>query len=40
MITEYVGIIDGMHTWVVKNENGEIIGKNETPESIELDPEN
>jgi len=32
MITEYIGVIDGMKTWIVKNESGEIIGKNETPD--------
>lgn len=37
MITEYIGAIDGVHTWIVKNEQGEIIGKNETPEIIEPD---
>lgn len=35
MITEYIGVINGMKTWIVKNDAGEVIGKNETPEFID-----
>ena len=35
MELEYVGVINGMNTWLVKNELGEVIGKNETPEYLE-----
>lgn len=35
MLTEYIGVIDGVKTWVVKNEAGEIIGKNEIPDELE-----
>ncbi|NDD83227.1 hypothetical protein EBZ38_02970 [bacterium] len=30
MTTEYIGIIDGVHTWQVRDENGNIIGFNQT----------
>jgi hypothetical protein len=32
MQTEYLGVVNGLKTWIVRNEAGEIIGKNETPE--------
>lgn len=35
MIVEYIGVIDGMKTWIVKDESGQIIGKNETPDGLE-----
>jgi hypothetical protein len=35
MELEYIGVINGMKTWLVKNEAGEVIGKNETPEHLE-----
>jgi hypothetical protein len=35
MQLEYIGVIDGIKTWLVKNESGEVIGKNETPEYVE-----
>jgi hypothetical protein len=35
MELEYIGVINGMKTWLVKDESGEVIGKNETPEHIE-----
>ena len=35
MNTEYIGVINGFHTWLVRDETGEIIGKNETLEIIE-----
>jgi hypothetical protein len=35
MQLEYIGVINGMKTWLVKNESGEVIGKNETPEYVE-----
>lgn len=35
MEIEYVGVIDGMKTWLVKNDAGEIVGKNESPEIVE-----
>jgi hypothetical protein len=35
MITTYIGIIDGLHTWEVSDENGNIIGYNQ---SAELSP--
>jgi hypothetical protein len=38
MELEYIGVIDGMKTWIVKDESGKVIGKNETPEH--LDEEN
>jgi hypothetical protein len=31
MITTYVGIVDGMHTWEVRNEAGELVGMNQSP---------
>jgi hypothetical protein len=36
MEIEYIGVINGMKTWLVKDESGEVIGKNETPEDLEL----
>ena len=30
MEIEYVGVVDGMRTWIVRNEAGEIIGKNQS----------
>ena len=33
--TEYIGVIDGMKTWIVKDEEGNIVGKNESPEITE-----
>jgi hypothetical protein len=35
MELEYIGVIDGMKTWLVKDESGKVIGKNETPEYLE-----
>jgi hypothetical protein len=35
MELEYIGIIDGIKTWLVKDESGKVIGKNETPEYLE-----
>jgi hypothetical protein len=35
MKTEYIGVINGIKTWLVKNESGEVVGKNETPEHFE-----
>lgn len=40
MITEYVGVINGVKTWIVKNDAGEVIGKNETPEVSDTIEEN
>jgi hypothetical protein len=41
MITTYLGVIDGLHTWEVRDESGVVIGKNQSadltppvPESI------
>jgi hypothetical protein len=27
----YLGIVDGLHTWEVRDESGVVIGKNESP---------
>jgi hypothetical protein len=27
----YLGVIDGLHTWQVRDESGTVIGKNESP---------
>jgi hypothetical protein len=35
MQVEYLGVIDGIKTWIVKDESGKIIGKNETLEYLE-----
>ena len=32
MTTTYVGIIDGMHTWEVRDESGKLIGLNQSME--------
>ena len=29
MTTTYLGVIDGMHTWEVRDESGEVIGMNQ-----------
>jgi hypothetical protein len=29
--TTYIGVIDGLHTYEVRDENGTVIGKNESP---------
>lgn len=29
--TTYLGIIDGLHTWEVRDESGAVIGKNQSP---------
>jgi hypothetical protein len=29
--TMYLGIVDGLHTWEVRDESGVVIGKNESP---------
>jgi hypothetical protein len=41
MTTTYIGVIDGLHTWEVRDENGELIGMNQSeyltppvPESV------
>ena len=31
MITTYVGIVDGMKTWEVKDEHGNLVGTNQSP---------
>lgn len=35
MELEYIGVIDGMKTWLVRDESGQVIGKNETAEYLE-----
>ena len=30
MTTTYIGIVDGLHTWEVRDENGIIIGTNQS----------
>lgn len=30
MITTYIGIVDGFHTWEVRNEAGEVVGFNQS----------
>jgi hypothetical protein len=30
MTTTYIGIVDGMHTWEVRNEDGELVGMNQS----------
>jgi hypothetical protein len=32
MTTTYIGIVDGMHTWEVRDENGNLIGLNQSVE--------
>ena len=41
MTTTYIGVIDGLHTWEVRDENGELVGTNQSldlttpaPESV------
>jgi len=29
--TTYLGVIDGLHTWEVRNESGDVIGMNQSP---------
>jgi hypothetical protein len=31
MTTTYIGNINGVHTWEVRDESGRVIGKNESP---------
>ena len=31
MITEYVGIIDGLKTWEVRDDSGKLVGQNQSP---------
>jgi hypothetical protein len=31
MTTTYIGIVDGLHTWAVCNEAGDLIGTNQSP---------
>ena len=31
MDTTYIGVIDGLHTYEVRDESGTVIGKNESP---------
>jgi hypothetical protein len=31
MITTYLGIIDNLHTWEVRDESGNVIGTNQSP---------
>jgi len=31
MTTTYLGIIDGLHTWEVRDEDGVVIGSNRSP---------
>lgn len=31
MTTTYLGIIDGLHTWEVRDESGTVIGCNQSP---------
>jgi hypothetical protein len=31
MITTYIGLIGGLHTWEVRDDSGTVIGKNESP---------
>ena len=31
MITNYIGLIGGMHTWEVRDEDGVVIGTNQSP---------
>jgi hypothetical protein len=39
MITTYIGIVDGLHTWEVSEESGNIIGYNQSAELSPLVPE-
>ena len=39
MITTYVGIVNGLHTWEVRDENGTIIGINQSETLTPLVPE-
>ena len=29
--TTYIGVIDGLHTWEVRDESGTVIGHNQSP---------
>jgi len=29
--TTYIGVLDGLHTWEVRDESGTVIGKNQSP---------
>jgi len=29
--TTYIGVVDGMHTWEVRDESGALIGTNQSP---------
>jgi len=31
MITNYIGIVDGLKTWEVRDESGKVIGRNQSP---------
>jgi hypothetical protein len=31
MIITYIGVIDGMHTWEVRDETGAVVGMNQSP---------
>jgi hypothetical protein len=35
MTTTYIGIVDGLHTWEVRNEAGELVGFNQSTEGPE-----
>jgi hypothetical protein len=35
MIVTYVGIVDGLHTWQVRNQAGELVGFNQSAEGRE-----
>lgn len=39
MTTTYLGIVDGLHTWEVRDESGELIGINQSAERAPPVPE-
>jgi len=39
MTTTYIGVIDGLHTWEVRDESGELVGTNQSPDLTPPVPE-
>lgn len=37
--TTYVGVVDGLHTWEVRDEAGQLVGTNQSPVDGETLPE-
>lgn len=38
MTTEYIGVIDSMHTWLVRDAQGQVVGMNQQAAGDFVDP--